>query len=82
MNDAPSAPVRKPFRGHIVPAYRGTEEICSNGDCHFSSKWYRSVRFGVLVCRVCKTVHDDKVGEGDLKPLAVKKSRPVEEKAT
>ncbi len=66
------------FKGVIVPAYRGSSLICSNCDCYYSSKWWKSTRFeNVIVCRVCKRVHDEKVGEGDLTPLTVKKSRPI-----
>lgn len=65
------------FRGIVTKAYRGSTEICSNCDATYSSRWFRSARFDVIVCRVCKSVHEGRVGEGDLGALAVQGSRPV-----
>lgn len=51
-------------------AFRGTKEVCSLCEGN-SSQWFRSIRFGVRVCRVCsKGAYQEHYSDASLQPEA------------
>lgn len=60
-------------------SFKNGVECCILCDTTASSKWYRSDKHGVLVCRVCADtgVYGEHYGDKELVRVASEKSRPL-----